>query len=140
LLTFLFPENATCINIFFIITDYDVRFIVRDVSLGWNLFIFIIWVLYLNVLLLLILVHAHTSLQYVVLPLIHSICQSVVEHTLLSCLVMYCSIANIGHADNVIYCDWQSLHLLPVSICRLIFLLLDVLSVIPVLVLLLFHF
>jgi hypothetical protein len=47
----------------------------------------------------LILGHAHTSVHCLILPQFPSLYQSVVEHTLLSRLFMYCSFANIGHAD-----------------------------------------
>jgi hypothetical protein len=53
---------------FFIITDYNVRIIVRRGSVGFELVDSIIWLPYLCDLFLLILVHTHTSVPCLVLP------------------------------------------------------------------------
>jgi len=70
------------------ITDYDVRFIVRNDSVGSNLSISIIRYPHLHDLFRLILIHGHTSVCCLILPLFPCLCQSVVEHNL-ACLFMY---------------------------------------------------
>ena len=101
---------------------YDVRFIARngcEYSLGSR-----IWWLYFHALFRLILVHAHTSVHCLILPLFPSICWSAVEHILLSCPFMYCSLAITGYVGimrSIVpsFC-WHSLHLLsPFSIFSL---------------------
>jgi hypothetical protein len=68
----------------FITTDYDVRFIVGDDSVGLHLLI----PPYLQDQFLLIFVHVHTSVHYLILPTFPSIYWSVVDHT--RCHVSLC--------------------------------------------------
>jgi hypothetical protein len=80
----------------FIATDYDIWFIVRDGSVFTSSFHNMVALFY--DLFVLIFVHAYTIVPCQILPQFPCICGSVVEHSL-SYLFVYCSFANIGHAD-----------------------------------------
>ena len=103
---------------FFINTDYDVLFIVRDGCVKSSPCYFIVWLPHFHNLLLLILVRAYTIFHCPILLLFPCVCERIVEHTLWSCRFLYCSFASVGHGDIMwyiilSYC-WRNLHLLPV--------------------------
>ena len=49
------------------------------------------------------LIHVHANVPCLILPLFYSICSNAVQHTLYNVALLYCSVANIGHAD-VMWC------------------------------------
>jgi hypothetical protein len=128
LITCLSTEIATSINIH--VPFSKSRVMISGLLLGIVLFVCFCWFhnifTYLHDLFRLVLIHGHTSVNCLILPLFPCICSSAVEHThthTLSRLFMYCSFAYIGHVDEKFSAVSSNclriLRLLSVSVCNI---------------------
>jgi len=146
LFTFLSPEIATSINIhvsfslLWIVMSSLLLGLVLSVCISWfyNMCTLTSWLVYTNF----GTVHDRTSVHYLIYFTFSLLVLEFSWAHTPSCLFVYCSFANTGHAD-IMWCIfscnfWCSLHLLSVSVCNT--LLRVILFVMDDLVMLFFRF